>query len=181
MKNKAKKILLNILQKERHLTLLSLFLQLYYQHVSILLKLTIDLYQGVLNMTLTPFNLVVYALVSVFAAYFLSISYQNNFFKVRARIAVRFEKTLDETNTKLSTNQREFVKNEKGRLTDLASSGQALALSNLIYILSVLAFTFYFFKNVVPVANYALSCSLASGLAYLLSTSSAKKKDKKKK
>lgn len=131
-------------------------------------------------MTLTPLNIGVYVITSLFAAYILSISYQNNFFKVRGRLAIRFEKTLDETSTKLSTNQRDFVKNEKIRLTDLASSGQALALSNFIYILSVLAFTFYFFKNVLPQVNYPLSCSLAAGLSYLLSTST-KRKDKKKK
>jgi hypothetical protein len=132
-------------------------------------------------MQFVPLNIAIYAIGSAFAAYVLSLAYLNYFNLARPRAAEKNEKVVQDTQVKLNNSQRDYVKNEKIRLTDLGASGQSFMVANVLYIGAVLAFTFYFFKAVDPRANFILSSAAASGVSYFFSTGSGKRREKKKK
>jgi hypothetical protein len=94
----------------------------------------------------------------------LQLPKNQNYFHIKSFILF-FKKT------------RTLLKTEQTRLTDLGAAGYGIMFGNLVYLLTVLCFTFYFLRNIDVRANYSISCLVGAALSSFLSTSRKKKSE----
>eukprot|EP01080_Neovahlkampfia_damariscottae_P006551 gene6551-10557_t len=162
---------------EQNTVTLTLERQLFYLVLALLTScLPNYLFQSILDMPMNNFNLGIYIVVTIVSTVLLSTGYHNYFMRTRGKLSEKYDKIVSQSQKfKLQQHQKSHLKSEQQRLTDLGSAGYGIMFGNLVYLLTVLSFTFYFLKNVDVRANYVISCLVGAALSSFLSTSRKKK------
>merc|ERR1711884_629684 len=122
---------------------------------------------------------IILALVTIASTWLVSFAYRNTKHVLKHKVAVKREaavtkdmnKELDSGDKKISRKEKdERILWKKNEVAEYESTTFSIFYNNVLFIATLIVFSFFVFPASTPAVNYVASMGLASGLVALLST-----------
>merc|ERR1711973_772862 len=122
---------------------------------------------------------IILALVTIASTWLVAFAYRNTKHVLKHKVAVKREaavtkdmnKELDSGDKKISRKEKdERILWKKNEVAEYESTTFSIFYNNVLFIATLIVFSFLVFPASTPAVNYVASMGLASGLVALLST-----------
>merc|ERR1712117_154322 len=150
---------------------------LFYGNAMIVSSIPVWLYWRVHNIDPAS-SAFIFAAVILASTWLVSFAYRNTKHLLKHRVAVKREAAVTkEMNAKLADDKKisrkekdERILWKKNEVAEYESTTFSIFYNNVLFIATLIVFSFFVFPASTPAVNYVASMGLASGLVALLST-----------
>merc|ERR1711884_806256 len=151
---------------------------LFYGNAFIVSSIPIWLYWRIHAVDPTA-TAIILAIVTIASTWLVAFAYRNTKHVLKHKVAVKREaavtkdmnKELDSGDKKISRKEKdERILWKKNEVAEYESTTFSIFYNNVLFIATLIVFSFFVFPASTPAVNYVASMGLASGLVALLST-----------